>query len=368
MPTVDEAGRALSRLVAVLAEDAFFALAAGGPEPREALDGLARRRMDAYQKIMADEPVPRLGDDAGHWIADLTRAMAAVAPPVWLPMHEVLAEKVTLEVGARGLRSLFSSKPSDKDVQRVKRLGTLAARALRAVLAARGPLDADDLQTMLAFVAALGLPEQDANALLGEEPRPIEQLDVYGDIEPNVARAVMRGAWLAAALGAIDPRQEVVLGTLAQKLGIAPEAAEAARAEAVTRVEDRRQAGMAAVDVVRFVLSDRVPGLGVQLAAQAGTLMLPRRYRDEALAQVGHGAPVTLARRHEKLSADMRVTALGMGWAAALAEDPTVSRRTVLRWRYDLMAADLGDDGVRARSMIDGFVMETLAEVARALK
>ena len=41
-------------------------------------------------------------------------------------MSEVLAEKVTLEVGARGLRSLFSSKPSDKDVQRVKRLGSLA--------------------------------------------------------------------------------------------------------------------------------------------------------------------------------------------------------------------------------------------------
>ena len=54
---------------------------------------------------------------------------------------EVVREKVTLEIGARGLRSLFSSKPSDKEVARVKRYGSLAVRVLRAVLAADGELD-----------------------------------------------------------------------------------------------------------------------------------------------------------------------------------------------------------------------------------
>ena len=59
-------------------------------------------------------------------------------------MMDVVREKVTLEIGARGLRSLFSSKPSDKDVARVKRYGSLAVRVLRAVLAADGPLDAEE--------------------------------------------------------------------------------------------------------------------------------------------------------------------------------------------------------------------------------
>ena len=86
--------------------------------------------------------------------------------------------------------------------------------------------------------------------------------------------------------------------------------------------------GLAAVDAVRYLLADRVPGIGVQLAANVGTLMLPRRYREEALAQVGHGAPVPLARRYVTLAPEERTLVLGVAWAAALHDDPSIGPRS----------------------------------------
>lgn len=301
------------------------------------------------------------------WIIEMARVMAPLAPPAWMPMGDLIAEKVTLEIGARGLRSLFSSKPSEKDVQRVKRLGTLAVRVLRAVFAADGNIDAEEARTIAALIASLGLPEADAAPLRTEEVVPVDKLDVYGDIEPHLARALLRGAWLAAAWDTIDPREEQVVRTLGKKLALSPEDVEAARANAVGRVDARRLAGLATVDYVRYILCDRVPGSGVPLAASAGTLMLPRRYREEALAQVGHGAPVTLAGRYVNLPPEGRGVVLGIVWAAALHEDPTVGRLALLRARYERVANDLGEDGTREREAISTWVEEALANAVRTL-
>jgi hypothetical protein len=355
---------ALARLVGALCEDAIFAMAAAGRGHPAALDGLGKRRTDAYTAVLQGTPVPRMTDDFDRWVIELSRAIAPVAPPAWMPMADVIGEKVTLEVGARGIRSLFSSKPSDKDVQRVKRLGTLATRLLRAVFAADGPVDAEEARTLASFVASLGLPEAEAAPLLTEAPVAIDQLDIYGDLDPGIGRALVVGAWHAAAWDAIDPREETVIRTFAKKISLPAEELERARAEAIHRVDVRRAAGIAAVDAVRFMLSDRAPGLGVQLAAKAGTLMLPRRYREEALAQVGHGAPVTLARRHTGATPEDKFAVLAMAWAASLYEDPTMARRALLRARHDRIAQDLGDDGQRARLMIDAWISEVLLPVA----
>jgi hypothetical protein len=290
--------------------------------------------------------------------------MAPIHPPIWMPMAEVIREKVTLEVGARGLRSLFSSKPSDKDVQRVKRLGTLAVRVLRAVFAADGGLDAEEARTVAALVASLGLPDEMAQPLYAEAPIGVEQLDVYGDIEPAVAKALVRGAWLAAASDSIDPREEHVVRVLANKLAFPAMDMEVIRNDAVARVDLRRLAGLATVDAVRFVLSDRMPGHGVTLAAKSGTIMLPRRFRDEALAQIGHGSKVTLAKRYVNLSSDDRATVLGIAWAAALYEDPSIARRALLRARHDRVAQDLGEDGNRARHGVEDWMYDVLAPAA----
>lgn len=361
-PMVDPKTAALGRLLGALAEDAIFGLAAGGGP--SVLEGLGRRRGEAYQAILSNHRLHTMSGELDRWLVEMTRAVAPISPPTWMPMGDVLREKVTLEVGARGLRSLFSSKPSDKDVLRVKRLGTLATRVLRTVCAADGPLDHEEQRMVASFVAALGLPDEDAQALVAEGVLSVDQLDVYGDVEPSFAKSLLRGAWLASAWDMIDPREEHVIRVLANKLSFPAMDLELLRNDVVQKIDALRLAGAAAVDAIRFVLSDRMPGHGVTLAANTGTMMIPKRYRDETLAQVGHGARVALARRYTQLSPDERQMVLGIGWAAALYEDPSVGRRALLRARHDRVANDLGEDGAKARVAVDEWVNDVLAPAA----
>jgi hypothetical protein len=362
-----DATAALNRLVGVLAEDAIFVFASGARDIKDALEGMLHRRSAAYGAAVRGQPHTRMTARFDAWVIEMARAMAPVAPPTWMPMMEVVREKVTLEIGARGLRSLFSSKPSDKDVTRVKRNGGLAVRTLRAVFAADASLDYEERMLIAALIASLGLPEADAGGLHTEAAVAPETLDVYGELDAAVARALVRGAWLAAAQHAIDPRAEQVIRVVAQKVGVQAEDVEAARREALERVEARRKLGSAAVDGVRYVLSDRIPGIGVQLAAHVSSLALPQRWREEALAPVGLGAPVTLAKRHAGLDSEARHAALGIVWSAALADDPTAARRAVLRTRWERFAADVGEDDTGPRELADRWAAEALAGVARTL-
>lgn len=361
-PMIDARTAALARLIGALAEDAIFGLTTGGGA--DVLEPLGRRRGEAYQAILSGHRLHTMSGELEHWLVEMTRAVTPIHPPSWMPMADVLREKVTLEVGARGLRSFFSSKPSEKDVLRVKRLGTLATRVLRAVYTADGPLDPEEQRTVASFVASLGLPDEDANALYAEAPINFDQLDVYGDVEPGFAKALLRGAWLAAAWDAIDPREEHVIRVIANKLHYAAMDLEVLRNETVQRMDVRRLAGQAAVEAIRFVLADRMPGHGVTLAAKTGMIMLPKRYRDEVLAQVGHGTKVTLARRYTQLSAEDRQTALSIAWAAVLYEDPSIARRALLRARHDRVAQDFAEDGSKPRHAIDEWVNDVLAPAA----
>jgi hypothetical protein len=363
--STDATSPGLSRLVSTLSEDAIFVLASvDSNDAPEVLEAFGKRRAEAYTATVKGVTLPpRMGDRLEAWIADATRAIAPVAAPVWLPMGDLVKEKVTLEVGARGLRSLFSSKPSDKDVQRVKRLGTLSLRVLRAVCAADGPLNVEEQRAMALFVSALGLSAEDAAPLLSEAPVDPATLDVFGDLDPTIARGIVRGAWLAAAWDAIDPREEDVVRTAAKKLAVGDDAVESTRAEALKWVDARKATGQAIVDAIRFILSDRVPGIGVELAAKAGALVLPRRFREEVLAQVGHGTSVTLAKRHA-LAGQAQQTALGVAWAAALHDDPGIARRAVLRARFEKVAHDLGGSGDKPRTVVERWVDDTLATFA----
>ena len=280
-------------------------------------------------------------------------------------MMEVVRERVTLEIGARGLRSLFSSKPSDRDITRVKRYGALAVRALRAVYAADGSLDAEEQTTVAAVVAALGLPDEDARALLGEPPHAPETFDVYGEMDHAVARGIVRGGWLAAASDGIDPREEQAVRVVAQKTGVADDEVEAARREALERVQARHRLGAAAVDAVRFMLADARPDSAVPLAALVAALTVPRRGRAEVLAPVGQAAPIVLARRHTALLASERTSALGIAWAAALVDDPPMSRRAILQVRWERLAADLGEEDPHPRHLVERWMGDVLANMAR---
>lgn len=361
-PSIDPKTYALGRLVSTLAEDGMFALACGGGGAT--LEGLGKRRGEAYAAILGGHRLNTMSMEFDPWVVEMSRAMAPIHSPAWMPMSEVIREKVTLEAGARGLRAIFSSKPSDKDVQRVKRLGTLAVRVLRAVSVADGPLDSEEARTVASVIASLGLPDADAQALYAELPVPVDQLDVYGDIEPPIAKALVRGAWLAAACDQLDPREEHVVRVLANKLGIPAMDMEVMRNDVVQRIEMRRMGGLAAIDAIRYILADRMPGHGITLAAKAGMLMIPRRYREEALAPIGHGARVVLAKRFVHLASDDKLMVLGVAWAAAMYDDPSLARRALLRARYDRVAADLGEDGSKARHPVDEWFSDVLAPAA----
>ncbi|MFO0640233.1 MAG: hypothetical protein U0183_13525 [Polyangiaceae bacterium] len=361
-PAVDEKTMGLSRLVSVLSEDAIFALAAGGGP--QSLELLAKRRGEAYSAVLAGHRIQTMTTEFDPWLVSLTRAMAPVCPPVSLPMADILREGVTLEAGARGLRALFSSKPSEKDVMRVKRVGTLAARALRAVMAADGTTDPEEARTIAAFLGSLGLPEGETNPIYTEGVVPVAQIELYGELEKDIAEGLVRGAWLAAALDEIDPREETVVRTLAGKLALKVEVVEALRNDAIARVDARRLVGLAATDGLRYVLSDRVAQSAQILALKTAELLLPRRYRDEATGPIAHKVPATLGRRYTQLPSDEKQLALGVIWAAALWEDPTQSRRALLRARHDKVAQDLGDDGGRARHAIEAWLSDVLAPAA----
>jgi hypothetical protein len=364
-PSVVPPTALLGLLVMTLAEDAVFGLATGGGVGL--LEGLGERRSEAYAVVLSGHRVNTMAGQFDSWALEMTRAMAPLRAPAWMPMGEVIREGVTLEVGARGLRSLFSSKPSDKEVQRVKRIGTLAVRVLRAVLNADGPLEPDEAHMVASLIVSLGLPDEVAGPLRVESPVPIDQLDVYGDIAPAVVKALLRGAWFAAAADQMDPREEDAIRVLASNLAFPVPDLEVMRKEVVQSVEQRRILGLAVVDAVRFVLSDRMRGHGATLAAKAGALVLPRRYREEALAPLTHDSPATLGKRYTQLGADDRQTVLGIAWAAALYEDPSVARRALLRARHDRVADDLGDRGKKVRHGVEDWINDMLARDASSI-
>jgi tellurite resistance protein len=356
------ATHALSRLISHSLGDAIFAFASGAH--MDVMPELAKRRGESYVAALTQKPISTLTANFDAWIIELTRAIAPLAPPTFLPMADVLREGITMEASPKGLRSLFSSKPSEKDVQRVKRYGILATRVLRAVLAADGAIDAEELRTMQCFLGALAFSDADAGTLYGEAPIDVAKIEIFGEMEPAITKAILRGAWLAAAWDQIDPREEDVIRTVAARLGVAVPEVEAMRNEAVARVEARRAVGFAAIDAIRFMLSDRIPGYGTGVAVQVATLLLPRRYRDEGISNVEHWAPIQLGQRHKALSNEDKELVLRVSWCAALFEDPNLSRRALLRGRHDRIAQDLHADGAKLRPEIEDWLAAVLAPAA----
>ena len=98
-PSIDPKTAALGRLVATLAEDAIFGLSAGGGP--QVLEGIGRRRAEAYQAVLAGHRLNTMCSELDHWLVELVRAAAPIHPPTWMPMSDVLREKVTLDKAER---------------------------------------------------------------------------------------------------------------------------------------------------------------------------------------------------------------------------------------------------------------------------
>src|SRR5690349_12498381 len=94
-PSTDPKTHSLAKLVSALAEDAIFGLSCGGGGA--VLDGLGKRRGEAYSAILAGHRLNTMSGEFDHWVVELTRAMAPIFAPAWMPMAELIREKVTLE-------------------------------------------------------------------------------------------------------------------------------------------------------------------------------------------------------------------------------------------------------------------------------
>src|SRR4051812_44457257 len=179
----------LTRVLELTCDDAFFAISGTRRLDVENLRSFAARRIPTLTAV-ARGAAPQTLDDWDAWVLSRCSAIATVAPMWWLPMADAVESGLSLEHGARGLRSLFTSKPSEKDVDRVKKLGALCVRAMTAVLASVGPLNAENRLRREALLASLGLAD-DARAELAREP-PIEaeQLDISGNSDSKMARSI----------------------------------------------------------------------------------------------------------------------------------------------------------------------------------
>ncbi len=353
----------LSNALVVLCEDAFFAITATRHLSADNLRALARRRAPVVAGLGPDVRGGFMGSWE-TWITSLCTAIAPIAPPKWMPMADAVEQGLSLEHGARGVRSLFTSKPSEKEIMRVRTTGSFAVRVLGAVVSATGTFSGESALLRAAAVASLGLPEDDQRTLNGEAPIAADNLDVYSDVEPKVGRAIIKGAFQAAMGDGLDPREEEAILKLSTKLGISVEAVNEARTAAKLAIDQSKALGEACVDAIRYVLSDDAAD-AEKYGIAAARLVLPAVHRRDAITSLNVGGGVTLGKKHT-LDRKEREAALALAWTAAISSDPTYARRVELALRLNRVGADFGgeDAAVDARSVVERHVDAELAQVA----
>ncbi len=295
------------------------------------------------------------------------RVLAPIAPPRWVPLADAVEGGLSLEHGARGVRSLFTSKPSDKDVARVRGLGGMAVRAVTSVLAAAGPLTAEAMLLRRALIALLGLPDHDRAELEAELPLHAEALDIPGDVDGKLARSMVRAGFYAARLDGTDPREEQAVITIGRKLGLTTEEVGQAREDARALMDSGKDFGEASVEGIRWLCD----GDGLEsnrFAVAAARLTLSPIQRHDAITAINLGSPALLGRRHH-LDRKQREAALALAWLAAVHGNPTYLRRAELVARHDRLAADFGEeaDGAAIRASIDRVVeLDLVATITAA--
>jgi hypothetical protein len=356
----------LSGVLSLLCEDAFFTVAGAARFDVEALRAVASKRAPVLVGAARGAPSPGL-DAWDPWILALCAVLAPIAPPRWVPLSDAIEGGLSLVHGARGVRALFTSKPSDKDVARVRNLGGLGVRVVTSVFGAAGPLSAEATLLRRALIASLGLPDHDREGLEAEGPIAAELLDLHGDLDAKLARSVVRAGFYAARLDGTDPREEQAVIAVARKLGLTTEEVNTAREEARAFIDSGKDFGEACVDAIRWLLEADRPASD-RFAVAATRLILSPIQRHDAMTAVNVGSPVILGRRH-RVDRKQREAALALAWLAAVRQNPTYLRRADLAGRHDRLAADFGEEaeGAAVRGALDRWVeLELLATATAA--
>ncbi|MCL2822568.1 MAG: hypothetical protein FWD57_01120 [Polyangiaceae bacterium] len=344
-------------------DDAVFLLCSTSKVDRDVLNEMVTRRASHYATVVQGEQPD--GADWDRWVVSLCVALAPVSSPVWLPMHELI-DSLTLEAGARGVRSLFTSKPSKKAVDRARAIGSFSVRALTAVLGAGGSLGDEDQLMRRCVVSSLGLPDEDASVLCQESPLSLDGLDVPPEIDPKVARLVASGVWLAVFREGLDALEDECAVALCGKLKLTGEETELVRRQSREVVDSSRVLWAAVVDAVRYVLSDD-DDVARRVSQLVARLALPPVHRGEVESAIEHGAAVVLMRRHV-LDRKQLDVCLVLSWLAVLCSNPEQTRLSELMVRHDRLASDYGSkaDGASTRMLATAFVHEQLMSAVQA--
>ncbi|MEP7121616.1 MAG: hypothetical protein ABJE95_11925 [Byssovorax sp.] len=338
-----------------LCDDLLFAVCSSRRLDFDELEALAARREPALAATLGGAARQGL-EDWEPWLLALCASIAPIAPPHWMPMAGAIDSGLSLTHGARGFRALFTDEPSEKTIARVRVLGALAVRTLGSVLGADGNFTREKHVLRGALIASLGVPEQDRRLLDAEPPLDAHSLDLLPGMDGNIVRSIVRGAFYAAMGDGIDPRQEAAITLIGHGLGLDDAGIAAARDEARERIDSSRPLGDAAVEAIRYVLSD-----DADARARTGfatmRLTLPPVFRIDAAKALTVGLPAVLARKHD-LDREGREAALALAWIVALRGNPTRARSLELAGRHDRVAADLGEaaEGRAVRGAIDRHV------------
>lgn len=352
----------LRALVRVACEDALFAIAGSG---LKALDPLAEQRATSHEQIAREG----LGNavvmaDFDAWLTTLVRAGATHFVPWMVPMREAIEDGMTLHREGRGLRGLFPIGREEKRA-RIRRDGIFALRVARAVSAADSVVSPDEARSLELLLSALGLSDEDGRVLRAEAPIPMAAIELPNDLEPKVARAIVMGAWQAAAVDGIDEREHDAIDALAKRVGVEPATVTEIGRAAHAEVERQRRFGYALLDVVRYMLMPVAVEELSALALATIYLAIPSIDREAALRIVNTNATTPLVQTHD-LDRAARERVLAASWACALAIDPNLSTRAHLRARHTRAALHLDADRMAndARDKVETWLDSVLARGA----
>jgi hypothetical protein len=363
--TPDPIEERLSALHRVACEDALFAVASVG---LDALEAFGKRRLSAAEAIARDGLANAvMMADWDAWRIALTKAIAPVAAPWFVPMRDAIDKGLTMEKESRGLRGLLPGAlfGGDSESTRVRRDGAFAVRVARAVSAADGVVSRDEAFAVELLLAALALPEDDQRVLRAEAPIPIAAIELPAELEPKVARAVVAGAWQTAATDGLDDAEHAAVQSIAMRIGVEPDALVEAREDVEKTIARQRAIGAAMIDVSRYVLAPLPSEESVPLTLAAIHLAVPPLDREPAIRLVTTNAATPLGRAHD-LDRAARTQVLSATWAAALATNPTSSSRARLVARHDRAAQQVGGErqAEDARDKVEDYIARAMGRGA----
>lgn len=321
------------------------------------LPEFAKRRAARYA---APSAAP---DGDGYW-TELAAALAPVLPSEHMPMWGLIDANLTLEGGAKGLRSLFSSTPSERERRRVHRTATLAWRVMSVVAHADRAVSEDERRWIDMAMSSFGLSEEELAAARAGATTRASQLEVFGELDGRVRRELVRGAWQIALQGDLGATEEDEVLTLAAKLELSAELG-AVRQEVTDALARATRVATLAVELCVAAARHLSAELRATAAERVIAAAAPPRVAGALRARArGEGNPPPA--RSIALVSGQRTQSLALAWCALRSLDLSSSAETAARaeLRSASVNHDADGDAALALEVVDRFLLERVAERA----